>query len=44
VLPISSPTSRCRGGEIAAGGGAVLIDEEGRVTAIRLPKLLIRAE
>jgi hypothetical protein len=32
AFPISSPTSRCRGGEIASRGGSVLIDEEGRVT------------
>jgi hypothetical protein len=32
TFPISSPTSRCRDGEIAPAGGAVLIDEEGRLT------------
>lgn len=32
TLPITSSTKRCRGGEIVPAGGAVLLDEEGRMT------------
>ncbi len=32
TFPITSSTKRCRGGEIVPAGGAVLLDDEGRMT------------